>query len=486
MSLDVSKIGRKTFISQNALAEVLQAVKESGALPQHTSRSTVKRRRDEAVNVDTPYGHLLQVFEVEKDDGSKLSLSYVNPAALLHHASKECPRMQSLFKAAMEQFPNDVRHKWTLMLYMDQVSPGNQLKVHNRRKLQCIYFSVKEFGGFNLAQEHAWCVLTCVRTDVANQLKGGVSQLFKACIKLFFGDACNFEHGIQVWVGNTSHVLCFSLGYIVADEAALKQAFDCKGASGKMLCMSCQTTVSRRYAPHPLGRFILHTEHDSSKFVLHSDRSVWQIVDHLHGLAAVLPNGQFKDEEMRLGFNYCPSGALLDVQLRETLKPITQMCYDPMHVYMVAGIWHKEVNLLLDLLHRHGYRQAQLHQFCGSFIWPHIHGGASCPARLVFQKKRDADSDFKCGSAETLAIYPVIRAFVQHVVQDAPEELQLGLNSYLRCCDVLDNLKHAATGHITGSQLRPLIESHLQAFKESRHGSNILFVHLSTLHLWWV
>ena len=151
----------------------------------------------------------------------------------------------------MENFPNDATRKWTLMLYTDEVSPGNQLKVHNRRKLQCVYFSVKELGGFNWTQEHARRLLTCARTDVANQLKGGMSQLFKACVKLFFRDVGNFERGINLRVGNTSRILCFSLGNIVADEAALKQAFDCKGASGKMLRMSCQTTTSRRYAPHP-------------------------------------------------------------------------------------------------------------------------------------------------------------------------------------------------------------------------------------------
>ena len=56
MALDIASLGRRSFISQSALAEVLTAVRESGELPQTCSKSTVKRRREEAAQVD-----LLQV-----------------------------------------------------------------------------------------------------------------------------------------------------------------------------------------------------------------------------------------------------------------------------------------------------------------------------------------------------------------------------------------------------------------------------------------
>ena len=470
MPLDIARLGRRTFISQNAVSEILTAVRNSGEIPEHTSRATVKRRREAAIGIDTQYGQLLQQLAVQKEDGTTLLLDYCNPAAFLHYTSRHCPRMQDMLNAAAAQHLNSVTSKWQLMLYMDEVSPGNQLKVHNSRKLQAIYWSIQEFGGYNLTQEHAWCVLMCIRTDIVNSLAGGMAQVFKVVMKQFFQATCHFGFGINVQVNGENRMLCFEIGYVLADESALKYALDCKGASGKMLCFCCQTTIQARWAPARLGPLVLHTEHNSSKFVLHTDRSVWQIADHLHTASTMgWTKKKFKDEEMRLGWNYSPHGALLDPTCRQHYLPISHTCFDPMHVFLVAGVWHKEINLLLTCLHANGIRQTAVHDFCKTFTWPKMHGGAKGVARNVFKKKRESDEDFKCSSSEALAIYPVVRLFLQTMVPPPiSDELRLAMNSYYGCCQVLDSLKHAATGSISGAELKPQVESYLRAFKATR------------------
>ena len=50
--------------------------------------------------------------------------------------------------------------KWSLILYSDEVSPGNQLKANNKRRLQTFYWTVKELGPKALSSEDAWMVLT--------------------------------------------------------------------------------------------------------------------------------------------------------------------------------------------------------------------------------------------------------------------------------------------------------------------------------------
>ena len=185
MVLDISKLGRKSFISQAALAEILTAVRDSGELPQATSKATVKRRRDNGISVDTPYGPLVHMKTLVSKDGSALDVPFANPAAWLYHTSRNCPRMMSLFNSASKH-ANHINQPWRLMLYCDEVSPGNQLKVHNRRKLQCVYYSVQEFGGYELTQEYAWSVLTCIRTDLVNKLQDGMSPIFQALCQLFF------------------------------------------------------------------------------------------------------------------------------------------------------------------------------------------------------------------------------------------------------------------------------------------------------------
>ena len=186
MALDLSRLGNRSFISQAGIAEVLQAVAETGKVPTAASKSTVKRRRDAAVDLETPYGKLLRHFDLPLEDGQVVSLPYCNPAAFLYHSSRNFPRMQSLLDTAQRNKPNSMASKWQLILYMDEVSPGNQLKVTNRRKLQAIYYAIKQYGGLQLTQEHAWTVLTAVRTETVNKIRGGMSLLFGECIKLFF------------------------------------------------------------------------------------------------------------------------------------------------------------------------------------------------------------------------------------------------------------------------------------------------------------
>lgn len=468
MALDLSRLGNRSFISQAGIAEVLQAVAETGKVPTAASKSTVKRRRDAAVDLETPYGKLLCHFDLPLEDGQVVSLPYCNPAAFLYHSSRNFPRMQSLLDTAQRNKPNSMASKWQLILYMDEVSPGNQLKVTNRRKLQAIYYAIKQYGGLQLTQEHAWTVLTAVRTETVNKIRGGMSRLFGECIKLFFQDGGHMGKGISLQVGGEPQFCCFELCGVLADESALKQAFECKGASGRMLCMMCQTTCHKRLAPSPLPpRYVLHTEHNSDNFTLSTDQSVWAIVDHLQHQAALpgLSKKKFADEEVRLGWNYCPDGALLDIPLREHLRPVSVACYDSMHVYLVAGIWHRETGLLMNCLQSNGFRQVALHEFSTAFVWPKVDGGKSCSARVVFQKKKETDSEFKCSSSDALAIYPVLRSYLQNMIRDPPHELQLAINSYYLCCDVLDALKPAAVGAITPAELKSKIEAHLKYFK---------------------
>ena len=53
----LADLGRKKFVSQAALAELLSELKDA-PLPEATSRSSIKRARDEKVDITTPCGPL--------------------------------------------------------------------------------------------------------------------------------------------------------------------------------------------------------------------------------------------------------------------------------------------------------------------------------------------------------------------------------------------------------------------------------------------
>lgn len=473
MVLDIAALGRKSFISQNALSEVLKAVKQSGELPGETSKSTVKRRREEACQAETPHGTLLQTVKVDLTDGSKMDLPYCHPAAMLYHTCTKSRRLQQLLTKALEHHGNSFAEPFRLVVYLDEISPGNQLKINNRRKLWAIYYSVVQFGGYELSQEDSWFVLTCIRSETVSMMEGGLSHLFLQCLRLFSLPNGSLEAGVSLQLLHGTQRLCFRIGMLLADESAIKFSLENKGASGKMMCLFCQTTVQARYAPTTLGNLVLHHEHDCSKLCLHSDQSVWEVVDYLESQAGIGTKKSFSELEVRLGFNHAPGGVLLDKPMRDNFLPVSMTCFDPMHIYLVAGVFHREMTLLLPLLAKLKVKEADLHDWCKSFTFPNIHQSAGATAKDVFRKK--FEGDFKAAASEVLAVYPLLRVRFQTIDRETMgHDLEMAVDSFYRLCDVLDSLRHAATGSISPQLLRQKIELHLQAFKVSRRKFNVI------------
>ena len=78
----LARLGGKKYISLNALEEVLRTLKANPDFT-GTSRRSIKRARDSLVDVVTPYGPLIQRFNLKLDAGQEWKPPYVNPAGLL-------------------------------------------------------------------------------------------------------------------------------------------------------------------------------------------------------------------------------------------------------------------------------------------------------------------------------------------------------------------------------------------------------------------
>ena len=170
---------RKSFVSQRALAEILQLLPEEEDQPA-TSRATLKRKRDDKMNLTTPYGPLWkELTGFTMKEGPPLKVSYIDPLALLWHACNQGGGFQEFLQNCAARNPCSPAHPWDICLYVDEVSPGNQLKPVNERKLQVLYFSLKQFGDLALSKEDSWFVLTAVRSTDVKRLSNGMTQLMK-------------------------------------------------------------------------------------------------------------------------------------------------------------------------------------------------------------------------------------------------------------------------------------------------------------------
>ena len=169
----LSHLGRKVFTTQRALAQILKQIRELDELPAATGRSAVKRAREQQLHdYDTPYGPIYIEPTLQKEDGFDVTIPSLSPAAMLHWACQHCAAFGQFLEKQMVLNPPTFAKNWTLAWYSDEVAPGNQLKHVNRRKVQVIYWSLKQLGSHAMTCGSCWFTLTVVRSTVVADMGG--------------------------------------------------------------------------------------------------------------------------------------------------------------------------------------------------------------------------------------------------------------------------------------------------------------------------
>ena len=143
---------RLPFVSQSALAQILQiAAKED--LPGSCTRKDVRRARDDKVTSLTPYGPLHQIITMKAKDGTDLKVEVQHPCAMLWRLCAESKSFSDLLSRAMTSKPCSLDAPWSLVLYADEILPGNQLAYKNARKMWGIYWTILNLGSAALSDE---------------------------------------------------------------------------------------------------------------------------------------------------------------------------------------------------------------------------------------------------------------------------------------------------------------------------------------------
>ena len=458
-------------MSQSALSEVLRAVKAADSLPAGHSRHSLKRARQNKAGVETPYGQICRTWTVEKEDGSVMQVHYQDPAAMLWHLVDQSPSLATFLQQRLNEHPCSGVNPWGLIFYADEVTPGNALKANNKRRMQAIYWSLAELGSDALCHERCWMLLAAVRTKTVQQLKDGMSQISKQALLSFARPGGNFGTGIQLRTGGGSCILLATMRTIIADESALKHTFNNKGASGKVPCVLRRNVIRKYYAPDPLTPpLVLHTCLDETKFLQHTTQSLAELARYLDAESRNLNKGAMNDLQVRLGFNHSPQGVLASREIVDNIDIAGAVCFDWMHIYLVAGLFHNELTLLTQQLHKVGVKGEELHACMQDFQWPTYLGSKAAGAKNIFESKKKPEDDVKSSASEALSAYPVIRVFINDLLRERPgipKEVKNCLMCFIMLCTVLDYLLLASrqNGDEYVNGLRSAIIAHLSAFK---------------------
>ena len=140
--------------------------------------------------------------------------------------------------------PSSEARPWRLILYSDEVTPGNQLKVDNKRKIQAIYWSLHEFHP-KLSDEDMWFTFTTKRSSEVNLIDGGMSRIFGFVVKLMFVTLGMSLTGQVLKLASGKTIRLFlKLETFLQDGGAHKLTWHIKGDSGVRFCLLCKGLVS--------------------------------------------------------------------------------------------------------------------------------------------------------------------------------------------------------------------------------------------------
>ena len=140
-------------VSANALASIATAIAEEGAPDGLQNKNELRAARDSICKKTGPYGPILDHASVSGKEGGMIRIVLANPCAMLYAALDKSANMRALFQDRLAVQPCSLERPWSIILYSDEVTPGNPLAVDNKRKLQCIYWSFAELGFVALSHE---------------------------------------------------------------------------------------------------------------------------------------------------------------------------------------------------------------------------------------------------------------------------------------------------------------------------------------------
>lgn len=312
----LSQLGRRNYVSESGLASLLQELKELGQLPEQTSRASIKRARDQALTgLSAQYGDLMKMKKIPLENGEgELSVCYLDPIATLVTCLEQCAPFRVYMSSCLQKVAPRYDQPWGIALYSDEISPGNQLRHQNKRKIQTIYWTFVQYGSAGLSNEHLWFTLCSVRSVEVSKV-GGLTVLWRHLIDSFFHPH-NLRFGLPLPMIAPDMILFADVSLMVSDEVALKSSIENKGAAGTLPCMFCRNVCSRGLDEHDVGGVLIPiTCTDPARFSQHNNATVTALIQHLQSEKPKLSQMEFAKLEQSLGYNLEPNGLLCHPEL---------------------------------------------------------------------------------------------------------------------------------------------------------------------------
>jgi hypothetical protein len=443
--------------SKSSLARTLMSLRQQGLLNDDELGDSREHRRLTTANerhatAGTPYGQVVQSLDFGIEGIPRWE--YVHPIAFLYYLSS----MSTVFGDMLGRMIDESgTQPLRMLLYGDEMTPGNPLRSDKGRELFNWYYAFLEMPPWLLQRKDGWFLFGSIRSTLLAKLPGGVSEMVKRLLKVVLIDGiANSTQGFFVVVQNRKRLLRASFSGFLADEKGLKEILDIKGASGTKPCIACKNVVNFIHKTKgPAKDYIVGLDcTDRALLDAHTDSSVWKMVDRLSMDSTRLTSGQFKDLQKHLGVNYNQRGLLFCPELRPFIKPVEHYIRDWQHTLVSSGVATLEIASMVKALQTKGVSLGQVSGFSLKFSTPKerppVNPNWFNPHFIDLKKLT-----VKHFSNDVLGMVPILAAFLRTCV------LPLGiLQENIKCFDLLEDMM---TLLLTATHMTDVILARMQS-----------------------
>lgn len=218
-----------------------------------------------------------EVLDLEK--GGEFQWHYADPSLLLQLLVNSSPSLQRLYSDALSRHPNSQQQPWSMILGMDEFTPGSFYKAENLRKTMVLSFTFAELGKIGLYSENAWATPICIRSHVCKQVRGGWPRMLKTFLhRVMYGPYAMPTVGAALIVNGRPVTIFATVSAILSDNDGLRLSFALKGSSGLKPCLRCWNVWMKNEKP-PLDSEVDICEDDPTKFQATRLTTLHQAVD---------------------------------------------------------------------------------------------------------------------------------------------------------------------------------------------------------------
>ena len=411
-------------------------------------------------------------------DGTPFHWEFCDPRLQIKRVLERCPGLASSFRRAAEYQLCTPTRPWSLLVYWDEMTPGDSHAPDNLRKSMCVYYTFTELGMDTICTAGAWFALAVVRTSMISEVVGGWGRMLATLLKVLLIDMDPLRAGLPLVADGLEFVLFYKLTNLLADLEGHRAAYDSLGfGSALRTCLLCKNAVG--ISSELVGDNLVDLScEDFSQFEPESLTGLYNRVDAILLARERHESGQLAKARLErlttgLGFHANPHGLLADPALRRTIDPLRAFTIDTMHLFFCNGVFARELSSLMKACAPLGIRWSSLDiLFKADWRFPGNLTVTSLSLHTVGKEKRHTETQVKLKASECLGVMTIVRHWAELHLSARPS-LRAELLSFLECCAIGDQLQAAKRGKATPTLLRQMHERYMRLHKAA-YGTQVM------------